>query len=196
MLEQPVYLRIPTENELPFFQRHSCAEVVIGAVMKAQHSGWMRLHGFVILPETLEIVATPLKLSVSALVGHIQSETIPLLTILIPNAGLIWNRYFMRTPLINQRALDARLNILLLSPVASGLADYAEAYGFSSANPRYSGTTSVYSGFPNSKTDTKELEAAPVIEQVDPPTHDPQTPASQPSSVTATNEIPAAKTEV
>ena len=39
MVEQPVYLRIPTENEQPLFANASCAEVVIGAVMKAQQSG-------------------------------------------------------------------------------------------------------------------------------------------------------------
>jgi hypothetical protein len=198
MLEHPVYLRIPTENEQPFFQNPSCAEVVIGAVMKAQHSGWMRLHGFVILPETLELVATPLKLSVSALVGHLQSETIPLLTILIPNAGLIWNRYFMRTPLESQRSLDARLSILLLSPVAAGLAESAEAYGFSSANARYSGTISVFAGFQNGNAEVHPPEAAPTIEQVvaqtAPTPPDPELSAAD--SVTATKEIPAAKSEV
>src|ERR1041385_2032771 len=147
MVEQPVYLRIPTEDELPLFANHSCAEVVIGAVIRAQQAGWMHLHGFVVLPETLELVATPLKVSVSALVGYIESETIPLLSILLPENGLIWNRHFMRTPMETQRALDARLSILLLAPVARGLAENAAAYAYSSANPRYAGTTSVFTGF-------------------------------------------------
>src|SRR5690606_23372907 len=107
MLEQPIYLRIPTENEQPFFARHSCAEVVIGAVIKAQFSGWMRLHGFVVLPQALEIAATPLKMSVSAMVGYIESETIPLLSILINNANLIWSPHYLKVPLETQRALDA-----------------------------------------------------------------------------------------
>ena len=155
MVEQPVYLRIPTEDELPLFANHSCAEVVIGAVIRAQQAGWMHLHGFVVLPETLELVAVPLKVSVSALVGYIESETIPLLGILLPNNSLIWNRHFMRSPLETQRSLDARLNMLLLSPVARGLSENAEAYAFSSANTRYSGTTTVYMGF--RKTDTAPL---------------------------------------
>ena len=147
MSEQPVYLRVPTENEEPLFQRHSAAEVVISAVIKAQQAGWMRIHGFVVLPESLEMVVTPVGLSVSALVGYIESETIPLLTILMPTTGLIWNRYFMRTPLETQRSLDARLKILLLAPVARGLAETAETYAYSSANPRYTGTTSAFGGF-------------------------------------------------
>jgi hypothetical protein len=147
MGDQPVYLRIPTENELPLFERHSCAEVVIGAVMKAQQTGYMLLHAFVVLPETLEMVATPVNMSVSALVGTIESETIPLLSVLIPNGGLIWNRYFMRSPLETQRSLDARLNMLLLSPVARGLAESAEGYAYSSSNPRYSGVTTAFTGF-------------------------------------------------
>ena len=72
MFEQPIYLRIPTENEQPYFARHSCAEVVIGAVIKAQQSSWLRLHGFVVLPEALEMVATPIKFSLSTLVGHLE----------------------------------------------------------------------------------------------------------------------------
>lgn len=150
MGEQPVYLRIPTENEQALFERRSCAEVVIGVVMKAQQSGYLNLHGFVVLPETLEMVATPLDLSVSALVGYIESETIPLLSILVPNSGMIWSRYFMRTPLENQRALEARLKMLLLSPVAHGLADTAESYAYSSSNPRYSGVISAFTGFEKS----------------------------------------------
>ncbi|HVU11870.1 MAG TPA: hypothetical protein VHD90_11355 [Phototrophicaceae bacterium] len=167
MLERPVYLRIPTENEEPLFQRHSCAEVIIGAVMKAEQTGWMQLHGFVVLPETLELVVTPLKVGVSALVGYLESETIPHLSILLPGTSLIWNRYFMRTPLDTQRALDARLKILLLSPVAHGLADTSDTYAYSSANPRYAGSTSTYTGFqnpddgsPTSPMETQELLSA------------------------------------
>ena len=152
MVEQPVYLRIPTENELPLFENASSAEVVIGAVIRAQQSGWMTLHGFVVLPETLELVATPLKVSVSALVGYIESETIPLLKILLPDNGLIWNRHFMRSPLESQRSLDARLNILLLSPVAHGLTEKAETYAYSSANSRYTETTSPFTGFQKAQT--------------------------------------------
>ncbi len=147
MHEQPVYLRIPTENEQPLLERRSCAEVLISAVMRAQQSSWMHLHGFVVVPEALEMVATPLKFSVSALVGHIQSETIPLLSILIPNANLIWSPHFLHTALKSQRALDARLSMLLLSPVATGLAESASAYVYSSANPRYMGGITVYPGF-------------------------------------------------
>jgi hypothetical protein len=155
MVDQPVYLRIPTENELPLFANASSAEVVISAVIRAQQSGWMTLHAFVVLPETLELVATPLKVSVSALVGYIESETIPLLSILLPNNNLIWNRHFMRSPLETQRALDARLNILLLAPVARGLAESADAYAYSSVNPRYADTTSPFTGF--RKADTPPL---------------------------------------
>ncbi len=147
MPEQPVYLRVPTENEEPLFLRHSCAEVVISVVIKSQQIA--QLHGFVVLPETLEMVVTPLTMSVSALVGYVESETIPLLRILLPNTDLIWNRYFMRTPLETQRSLDARLNMLLLSPVARGLAETAEGYAYSSANPRYAEAITVFTGFHN-----------------------------------------------
>ncbi len=147
MFEQPIYLRIPTENDQPYFERHSCAEVVISAVIKAQQSGWLRLHGFVVLPEALEMVITPVRFSLSTLVGHLQSETIPLLSILVPHGDLIWSSYFLHTTLETQRALDARLNMLLLSPVASGLAENASAYAYSSANSRYMGGVTTFAGY-------------------------------------------------
>ncbi len=148
MSELPVYLRMPTENDQPYFERHSCAEVVISAVVMAQQSGWMHLHGFVVVPEALEMVVTPIKFSPGTLVGHLESETIPLLSILIPHGDLIWGRYFLHTSLETQRSLDARLNMLLLSPVARGLAEIASGYAYSSANPRYMGAVTTFAGFP------------------------------------------------
>ncbi len=147
MSELPVYLRIPTENDQPYFERHSCSEVVISAVIMAQQSSWMRLHGFVVVPEALELVITPIKFSLSTLVGQLELETIPLLSILVPQGDLIWSPYFLHTPLETQRALDARLNMLLLSPVAAGLAESASSYAYSSANPRYMGAVTTFAGY-------------------------------------------------
>lgn len=147
MDEQPVYIHIPTEGEQPLLNCQSCAEAVIATVVKAQADGWMHLHGFVVLPEALEMVVTPLRHTVGVLVGYIESETIPVLSALLPASGIIWGRCFMRSPLENPRAFEARLNILLLMPVAHGLADHPAAYVYSSAHPRYAGATSPYTGF-------------------------------------------------
>jgi hypothetical protein len=136
-----------TENEGPLLKNPSSAEALIGVVISAQSQGWLRLHGFVVLPEALEMVMSPIKQSVSGVVGHIQAETIPLLAVLLPNAGMVWARRFMQLPLTTQQALDARLNMLLLAPVANGIVDRAEAYPYSSANPRYASAVSVYAGF-------------------------------------------------
>ena len=147
MLDYPVYVRMTTENEEPLFRNRSSAEAVISTVISAQSQGWLRLHGFIVLPEALEMVMSPLKQSVSGVVAHIQAETIPLLAILLPNAGQIWGRRFAQVSLTTQQALDARLNMLLLEPVANGIADKAESYPYSSANPRYVSSVSVYAGF-------------------------------------------------
>jgi hypothetical protein len=60
----------------------------------------------------------------------------------------------LQLPLRTQRALDARLAMLLLAPVASGIVDMAASYPYSSANPRYGNSVSVYTGF--GKGDTTE----------------------------------------
>ncbi|MBZ0284676.1 MAG: hypothetical protein K8L97_28315 [Anaerolineae bacterium] len=163
----PVYLRIPTENETAYFKNRSCAEAVISAVVEAQKQDWMLLHGFVVLPEALEMVITPIKQGVSGVIGHIQAETIPPLAILLPTATRIWESRFLQIPLSTQRALDARLAMLLLAPVASGIVDMAASYPYSSANPRYVTTVSVYTGF--ARGTMVELEKV-AEKPTDPPT--------------------------
>jgi hypothetical protein len=152
----PIYLRIPTENEAPYLKNRSCAELVIGVVIEAQKQEWMQLHGFVVLPEALELVATPIKQSAPSLVANIQAETIPPLAVLLPEAVTIWESRFLQLPLASQRALDARLAMLLLAPVASGIVDMAASYPYSSANPRYANSVTVYTGF--GKDDTVEMQ--------------------------------------
>jgi len=165
MLEHPVYVRIPTEDEIPYFRRQSAAEVVISVVMMAQQAGWMRLHGFVVLPEALEMVTSPIKQGVAGMVAHLQAETIPLLTVLLSDARMIWARRFAQIDLTTQRALDARLNMLLLAPVANGITAMAEEFPYSSANPRYKSTVSVYAGFMKTAEATSALmlAAAPAV---------------------------------
>ncbi|RMF78567.1 MAG: hypothetical protein D6737_14335 [Chloroflexi bacterium] len=147
MFDHPVYIRMPTESNKPYFKNSSSAEVVVSALIGAQRTGWVRLHGFIVLPDALEMVCTPIKQGISGVVAHIQSQAIPLLTILLPDAALIWERDFVYTHLTTQRALDARLNMLLLSPVANGITQTAEEFPYSSANPRYQATVSVFAGF-------------------------------------------------
>ena len=146
MIEQPVYLRMSTINEAPLLKNRSCAEVVINIVITAQRQNWLRLHGFVVMPEALEMVFTPIQRGVKGVAAHIQAETIPPLTILLPEAGLVWGRQLTQMDLESQGSLEARLNMMLLVPVANGIMDKAEAYAYSSANPRYSGAVTEYTG--------------------------------------------------
>ncbi len=149
---QPVYIRMATEKEVPYFTHRSAAEAVISVVIDAQTNDWMQLHGFVILPEALELVVTPIKQGVAGLVAHIQAQTIPLLAVLLPNATSIWESHYLHFPLTTQRALDARLAMLLLAPIASSIVDVAAAYPYSSANMRYGSSMTVYSQFKPSST--------------------------------------------
>ncbi len=167
MTNHPVYVRMTTENETSYFRNRSATEAIIGAVIEAQKQEWMQLHGFVVLPEALEFVATPIKQGVSGLVAHIQAETIPLLAILLPNASAIWERRFAQILLNTQRSLDARLAMLLLAPVAAGIVDIAASYPYSSANARYAANVSVYTDF--SKRSTDEIPRMTVAEAPKPP---------------------------
>lgn len=158
MLEHPVYLRLATYEDQPYLKQQSAAEVVISVVASAQKQGWMRLHGFVVLPDALEMVCTPIKQGVSGVVAHVQAETIPLLIVLAPDAGLVWARRFTEVPLKTQLAMDARLKMLLLSPVASGIVNEPEQYPYSSANARYHTLVVPYAGFGQKSALTTDID--------------------------------------
>lgn len=160
MLDHPVYVRIPTENEESYFQNRSAAEAVISVVASAQKQGWLRLHGFVVMPDALEMVATPIKQGIAGVVAQIQAETIPLLMVLLPQASLVWGRRFSHNDLTTQLALDARLNMLLLSPVAGGIVTTAEKFPYSSANTRYSAMVVPYAGFTKDTAEMPKIEPA------------------------------------
>jgi hypothetical protein len=147
MTEQPLYVRMPTENEHPYFAARSCAEAMMNVVIDAQSSGWLRLHGFAILPEAVEMVITPLKQNVRGVIAHLQAQSIPLLAVLIPHAAEVWGRHSVIKGLESQRALDARLEMLNLMPVACGITDESTHYAYSSVNPRYAGIVTRYAGF-------------------------------------------------
>jgi hypothetical protein len=147
MLDHPYYLRLTTENDAPYFQRPSAAETVISTLVQIQRQGWLRLHGFVLLPNVLEVVASLLRQRPAGTVAHFQAESIPPLCVLVNSANMIWNTQYQCSELTSQRALDARLEILLLLPVAAQITETAAEYPYSSANPRYQSCVSIYAGF-------------------------------------------------
>jgi hypothetical protein len=147
MAEFPLYVRVPTEQEKSYFTNSSAAEAVIGAIINAQNQGWLRLHGFVVLPDALEMVTSPIRQGISGVIAHLQAEMMPVLNALLPDAMFVWSVRFQHTPIQTQKALNARLDMLVLSPVAAGLCEKAEDYPFSSANARYRANVAVYAGF-------------------------------------------------
>lgn len=179
-MEHPVYIRIPTQNELPHLKNRSAAEAVISVLMSAQMRGWLRLHGFVVLPGALEIVATPLKQGVAGVVAHLQAETIPLLSVMMPEAGFFWAMRYHTVDLTTQLALDAQLQMLLLAPVAHSIVKTAAEYPYSSANPRYAASVAPYAGFQRITGETPAV------------TNGAATPAAAPSAVTVASSVTVA----
>lgn len=147
MLEHPVYVRLPTEDDKPYFENKSSAEAVISAIVNAQNQGWMRLHGFVVLPRALEMVLSPIRQGISGVVAYLQAEMTPILSVLLPEAFLVWSPLYTTQPLTTQKVLTARLEILRLLPIALNLSEEPEAYPYSSANVRYKQHVALYSGF-------------------------------------------------
>ncbi|GAB4322828.1 MAG: hypothetical protein Kow00117_11520 [Phototrophicales bacterium] len=147
MLEYPVYIHMPTEESKPYLENRSAAEAVINAIINAQADGWVRLHGFVVLPAALELIISPIRQGISGVVAHLQAETLPILSVLKPEAFLFWSQHYQHATIETQKALNERIEKMELSPVAAGLCVVPEAYPFSSANPRYQGYVQVIAGF-------------------------------------------------
>jgi hypothetical protein len=167
MLDHPVYVRMPTENDAPLFASPSSAEAVITALVNAQRVDWLRMHAFVLLPDALEMVCTPLKQGISGVVAHIQADTIPTLMVLLPHGGMVWGRKFAHMGLSSRHAFEARLSMLLLAPVAAGLVESASEYVYSSANSRYNSAVSQYAGFMKTGMLTP-FDAKPIISELSP----------------------------
>ncbi len=147
MLEHPMYVELTTENNQPYFENPSCAETIISAMVVAQDQGWLRLHGFVVLPFALYLAISPIRQNVSGVIAHLQSEMMPILSVLLPEALMIWTPHYVHHPLVTQNVFNARLQMMMLSPVAYNLAESPEEYTFSSANPRYNKHVTLYGGF-------------------------------------------------
>lgn len=159
MLDYPVYVRMPTEDDKPYLENRSAAEAVIAALINAQNQGWLRLHGFVVLPAALEMVMSPIRQGVAGVVAHLQAETMPVLSALKPESVMFWSNRFTHGQITSQKALNARLEMLRLAPIASGITDDASNFPHSFANPRYKANIAVYAGFtqnqPAQETESK-----------------------------------------
>ncbi len=147
MQDHPMYLRVPTEDNNPYLKNKSAAEAVISAIINAQNQGWLRVHGFVVLPDALELVISPIRQGAAGVIAHLQAEMMPVLSVLLPEAMFIWSTTPTYMSVDTQKALNARLQMLELSPVAQGLCDAPEEYTYSSTNPRYKANVAVYAGF-------------------------------------------------
>ncbi len=147
MIENPVYVQLPTEDNAPHFGNNSAAEAVIDTLIHAQNEGWLRLHGFAVLPDSLELVMSPIRQGVSGVVAHIQSYMVPVLSVLLPHAVMVWSPRYEYKPLLTQKAMNARLKMMRLAPIAQGICDASEEYPYSSVNPRYRECVAMYAGF-------------------------------------------------
>jgi hypothetical protein len=138
---------MPTEDDKPYLANKSAAEAVISTLVTVQNQGWLRLHGFCVLPDALQMVMSPIRQGISGVVAHYQAETMVVLGVIVPEALMFWSPSYTSSPVLTQTALNARLEMVRLAPVAAGLVDDAGTYPYSSSNERYKSNVAVYAGF-------------------------------------------------
>jgi hypothetical protein len=135
--EQAVFIRIDTADCKPYLQGPSCAELVVSTLFAGREKGWFDLIGFVVLPNEVQLLIYPRRLVVSTLVNSLETDLYPMMSVLTPISGSIFDTDFYREKVDCDEECRQRLRWMHLAPVRARLATLAETYPFSSANPRY-----------------------------------------------------------
>jgi hypothetical protein len=136
-IEQAVFARIDTADSQPYLEGSSCGELVVSALCAGRDKGWYNLLGFVILPSEIQLLLVPGRLLVSSLVASLEAEVYPMISVLKPVGKAVFDADFYREKVDYAEEIRQRLRWMHLAPVRARLATLAEAYPFSSANPRY-----------------------------------------------------------
>ena len=130
--DQPVFLRIDTENGSPCLADSSC-ESVITSLLSVSDKGWFDLLGFVVLPSELQLMVVPHGKTINDLLSLLESTV----AATIGNSELVFDKDFYREKVDSEEEVRMRLRWMLQAPVRSRLANMSEAYPYSSANERF-----------------------------------------------------------
>jgi len=136
-IDRATYMRIDTTDAKPYLEGDDASELVVMALINGKEKRGYDLLGFVIMPNELQLLIVPRRISPPKLVEYLEAELYPFLNASKWIPGKIFDAdiYLERIDLAEDLRLRQRM--IHNTPVKAGLVSSAANYSFSTANPRY-----------------------------------------------------------
>jgi len=123
------FVTTSTYNRRRLFQVDSNAQLFLETLQHYRRAGRYKLHAFVVMPDHIHLILTPLEITLERAVGLIKGGFSHRLASGFP----VWQRGFTDHRIRDAADMEARRTYLHLNPVRAGLAEAADLYPYSSA---------------------------------------------------------------
>jgi REP element-mobilizing transposase RayT len=115
-----------------------CAELVINSLLWAANESWIRLLGFVVMPDHCHVnLGLGEVKTLSQVMESIGKFTARRINLHLGREGPFWEEGFYDHMIRNREEFGRTLKYIHNNPVAAGLVEYPEDWPYSTANPRY-----------------------------------------------------------
>jgi putative transposase len=123
------FVTTSTHDRRRLFQVDANARLFIETLQHYRRERYYKLHAFVVMPDHVHFILTPLEVALERAVGMIKGGFSRRLALKFP----VWQRGFTDHRIRDAADMQARRNYLHLNPVKAGLVEAAELYRYSSA---------------------------------------------------------------
>jgi len=118
-----------TYNRRRLFQVHANAEMFVDTLQHYRREGHYKLHAFVVMPDHVHLLITPLDVSLERAVGLIKGGFSHRLS----SNFSVWQRGFTDRRMRDKEEFELRREYIHQNPVRERMVEYPELYRFSSA---------------------------------------------------------------
>jgi putative transposase len=135
--QDPSFITTNTHERRRIFGTAAACELLIQVMYAALAETATPLLAFAVMPDHVHLIVAPSAVSVSRTMQLIKGRFSREYNRRATASGPIWQSRFQDRVLATDAALSAAIEYVHNNPVAAGLADTPEDYGYSSANGKY-----------------------------------------------------------
>jgi len=118
-----------TANRRPLFQLDTNAALFLGTLQHYRKEVHFKLHAFVVMPDHIHLLLTPLEITIERAIGLIKGG----FSHRLHSKTLIWQPSFTQHRIRDREDFLARLNYIHQNPVRARLIGQSDHYLYSSA---------------------------------------------------------------
>lgn len=126
------FITTATQERRPYFRDGRLAQVIIDNLRFYRDRMGFQLHGYVIMPDHIHLLITPISCSISEIMRNLKSFTSKQIRETLGIKGPIWQPRFYDRVIRDEEQFLAALTYIHLNPVKDGLVSSPEDYEFSS----------------------------------------------------------------